>query len=234
MNEISKLGGDTSFTLGDKDFALCGYRSSRLAVGDPLSGITADLAKRFGVEDVHLLPASDDPIETHIQIEGGEWIDFQTYFVDRHHSDRVEAIAYHGAVTAAPAPGVIDAIDNADVVVIAPSNPPLSVWPILAIDEVDRAVRNHPNVAAVSPLFDGKPLKGPADTVMAGIGLSRGTLGILEAYEGLISRLFVDISDADDAVLGDERGVSVIPADTRLAGERGVRFATMVLEETTR
>jgi LPPG:FO 2-phospho-L-lactate transferase len=233
MNEISKLGGDTSFTLGDKDFALCGLRAARLASGEPLSSITTDFARRFGLGDVSLLPASDDPVETHVQILDGSWLDFQTYFVDRHHADAVPALAFHGSTTATPAPGVVEAISMADVVVIAPSNPPLSIWPILAIDEIETAVKDHANVAAVSPLFDGRPLKGPADTVMEGVGLSRGTRGILEAYSGLLSTLFVDLTDADDAMLADEYRVRIVPADTRLAGPRGTTFAKILLEEAT-
>jgi LPPG:FO 2-phospho-L-lactate transferase len=232
MKEISKLGGDTSFTLGDKDFALCGLRASRLAAGEPLSSITADFANGFGLGDISLLPASDDPVETYIQTTDGEWLDFQTYFVDRHHADSVAALAFHGSTAATAAPGVIEAIAEADVVVIAPSNPPLSIWPILAIDGIDGAVRDHRNVVAVSPLFDGRPLKGPADVVMSGIGLSPGTRGILEAYTGMLGTLFIDISDSDDITLGDEHGVRVIPADTRLAGRQGTLFATTLLEET--
>jgi LPPG:FO 2-phospho-L-lactate transferase len=232
MNEMSKLGGDTSFTLGDKDFALCGLRASRLAKGEPLSSITADFAIEFGLDDVSLLPASDDPVETYIQTTDGDWLDFQTYFVDRHHADSVAALAFHGSTTATPAPGVLESITGADVVVIAPSNPPLSIWPILAIDGVDNAVREHQNVVAVSPLFGGTPLKGPADTVMSGIGLSPGTRGILESYDGLLGTLFIDISDADDVAFGVEHGVRVIPADTRLAGRQGTQLATMLLEET--
>jgi LPPG:FO 2-phospho-L-lactate transferase len=234
MNEISELGGDVSFTLGDKDFALCALRAARLAGGEPLSSITADFAVRFGLTDVSLLPASDDALETHVQVENGEWLDFQTYFVDRRHADPVTALAYHGSVTARPAPGVVRAIEEADLVVIAPSNPPLSIWPILAVGDIDDAVRSHANVAAVSPLFSGRPLKGPADKVMAGIGLPAGTQGILEAYDGLIARLFIDLADSDDVRLGGPYDVDVIPTDTRLGGEIGTRFAAFLLEESTR
>ncbi len=234
MNEISELGGDVSFTLGDKDFALCALRAARLADGEPLSSVTADFATRFGLTDISLLPATDDVLETHVEVESGEWLDFQTYFVDRRHADPVTALAYHGSVTARPAPGVVRAIQDADLVVIAPSNPPLSIWPILAVEDIDDAVRSHANVAAVSPLFSGQPIKGPADKVMAGIGLPGGTHGILEAYEGLIARLFIDLADSGDVSLGDRYGVEVIPTDTRLNGDNGVRFASFLLEESTR
>ncbi len=230
MEELHLLGVDTSLKLGDKDLALCGHRASRLARGESLSSITADLAGRFGLDDVALVPASDDPIETHLQVEDGSWLDFQTYFVDRGHADPVSAIAYHGAVEAEPAPGVIEAIDASDIVVIAPSNPPLSIWPILAIDPIAARIAAHPRVAAVSPLFAGKPVKGPADAVMAGIGLSAGTEGILAAYEGLIDVLFIDLGDRADVKLGTKLETEVVAANTWLDEDNGPHFAATLLE----
>jgi LPPG:FO 2-phospho-L-lactate transferase len=231
MEELDKLGVDTSMALGDKDMALCAHRASRLAVGEPLSSITSDLAGRFGLDDLTLLPATDDHLETYIETDSGEWLDFQTYFVDRHHSDGVTAVAYHGSPDATPAPGVVEAIEGADVLVIAPSNPPLSIWPILAVDEIDAAVRAHPQSVAVSPLFGGKPLKGPADAVMSGIGLPRGTEGVLAAYSGLIQTLFIDRGDADDTSLGEPHSVHVIATDTRLDDDGGPAFALTLLNE---
>lgn len=234
MDELQVLGVDTSMMLGDKDLALCGYRASRLAHGEPLSVITADLAERFGLDDVTLVPASDDPIETHVQVEDGSWLDFQTYFVDRRHEDTLTAIAYHGAIKAVPAPGVIEAIDASDIVVIAPSNPPLSIWPILAIDPIAARVEAHPRVVAVSPLFAGKPVKGPADAVMAGIGLGAGTRGILAAYDGLIDVLFIDAGDRADVILGANSDTDVVAANTWLDEDNGPRFAATLLEYMAR
>ena len=230
MEQMADLGVDTSFRLGDKDFALCAHRTARLRSGEPLSSITADLVKHFGIEDIELIPASDDAIETWIQTREGEWLDFQTYFVDRGHEAEVTALAYHGAAQATAAPGVVDAIGDADVLVIAPSNPPLSIWPILAVDEISDAVRSHPNRVGVSPLFRGKPLKGPADVVMAGIGLAKGTAGVLAAYSGMLDVLYIDAGDADDISLAEEAGVQITAADTRLDGDRGMRFAASLLD----
>ena len=230
MEQMADLGVDTSFRLGDKDFALCAHRTARLRAGEPLSSITADLAKHFGIEDIELIPASDDAIETWVRTRQGEWLDFQTYFVDRGHEAEVSALAFHGAPQAAAAPGVVDAITNADVLVIAPSNPPLSIWPILAVDEISDAVGSHSNRIGISPLFGGKPLKGPADIVMAGVGLTEGTAGVLEAYSGVLDVLYVDAGDADDISLADDAGVRITAADTRLDGDRGVRFAATLLE----
>jgi LPPG:FO 2-phospho-L-lactate transferase len=230
MQELGFLGVDTTMSLGDRDMAVCAYRTARLRSGDRLSAITKDLATSFGLDDLTLTVATDDPLETYVQTTGAEWLDFQTYFVDRHHADEVEAIAYHGSATAQPAPGVVHAIESADLVVIAPSNPPLSIWPILAVDGIEAAVRSHPTVAAVSPLFGGAPLKGPADAVMAGLGLRPGTAGILDAYDGLIGTLFIDEGDQRDVPLGMDFDVEVVATDTRLDDEYGSVFARFLVD----
>jgi LPPG:FO 2-phospho-L-lactate transferase len=222
MEALEQLGLDVRFQLGDADLGVCLMRTQLLAAGSTLTEITRSVARRLGITDVEILPASDDPVRTWVETAGAGWIDFQTYFVDRGHRDEVISIAYHGAVEADPAPGVLDAIATADVVVVAPSNPPLSIWPILAIEEIRRAVEDHACVVGVSPLFSGKPLKGPADTVMRGVGLSEGSLGVLEAYQGLLDALVVDVDDAGDVPMGPDFGVDVLAAETRLDGpDRG-------------
>jgi len=235
MDELTELGLDTSFRLGDKDLALCVARTAMLERGMPLSDVTAVLAQRFGINDLTLLPATNAPVRTWIQTAAGEWIDFQEYFVTRQHADEVSAIAYHGAPGAEPSPGVVEAIAACDTLVIAPSNPPLSVWPILAIDAINDAVRAHPRTHVVSPLFGGQPLKGPADRVMRGIGLPAGTRGVLTAYDGLIDTLFIDAADRDDIHLGDEFGVRIVATDTRLTpDDRGSTLAGFILQEAGR
>jgi LPPG:FO 2-phospho-L-lactate transferase len=230
MEELARLGVDTSFALGDKDLAVCMYRTQQLESGEPLSAVTSRLVRVFGI-GCDLLPATDDPLETFVQIGSGSWLSFQEYFVDRRHRDDVQAVAYHGAPQALAAPGVVDAITNAETLVIAPSNPPLSIWPILAIDSIREAVALHQQRVAVSPLFGGTPLKGPADKVMAGVGLSTGTRGVLEAYDGLIDVLYVDEADSNDVPIGDTFDVVVIAANTLLTGDdRGAAFAARLLD----
>ena len=129
-----------------------------------------------------------------VKIPSG-WVTFQDYFVTRSHSDDVLELDYEGAQDASATPGVIKDLGEADCVVIAPSNPPLSILPILAMPEIDEAVRRHPRVVAVSPLIGGKALRGPADAVMATLGYSSGNAGVAEAYKGLIDRLVIDQSD---------------------------------------
>lgn len=218
MDQLAVHGIDTSFLLGDLDYGMCLARTLMLDAGLPLSEITARLARDLGIDDTTVIPATDDVVATWVRISDGSWLAFQEYFVDRHHADPVTGIAYHGAPDARPAPGVVEAIEFCDTLVIAPSNPPLSIWPILAIDAIDAAVRDHPRRIAVSPLFGGRPLKGPADVVMAGLGLGPGTAGVLDAYAGRIDALVVDVGDARDVELGDAVGIEVIAADTRLTG----------------
>ena len=137
---------------------------------EPVFTTMQGLSGALGVHDVTLVPASDDPIRTWVRTASDDWLDFQTYFVDRRHADRITAVEYRGAEQAKPAPGVVEAIEAAHTVVIAPSNPPLSIWPILAVEEIADAVRTHDSTVAVSPLFGGRALKGPAAEVMAGGG----------------------------------------------------------------
>ncbi len=229
MDRLAALGMDTRFRLGDEDLTTCLYRTSRLAAGEPLSEITRDLAAAHGVLP-RLLPASDDRLRTVVETADGERLAFQEYFVLRGHRDAVGGLHFEGAHTATPAPGVIEAITEAATVVIAPSNPPLSVWPILAVPGVRAALEGAERVVAVSPLFGGKALKGPADRVMADLGLPAGNAGVLAAYDGLLSELVVDVGDADDATRLSG-AVAIRTMDTRIATpEAAERFARKLLE----
>lgn len=229
MEALGGFGVDTSFRLGDRDFALCLRRTAGLRSGLPLSEITAAITRSLGVT-TKVLPASDDQIRTRLRIGEGTWLDFQDYFVVRGHRDPVDAVSYDGAASARPAPGVLEAIAAADLVIVAPSNPPLSVWPILAIDDIRDAISAHPRTVAMSPLFGGRALKGPADQVMAGLGLPAGNAGVIAAYEGLITDLVIDQGDATD--LSELAGgpVAIHAMDTRLTGpDQGAAAATAML-----
>lgn len=230
MQELAAIGVDTRFRLGDRDLARCLYRTQRIAAGEPLSTVTASLCRALGVP-ARVLPASDDPVRTRVWT-GDEWRSFQEYFVLRGHRDDVDDLEFHGAESALPAPGVIEAVARADVVVVGPSNPPLSIWPILAVPGIREAVAAKPCVVAVSPLIGGAPLKGPADRVMAGLGLEPSNSGIVDAYGGLITDLVVDTADAADADAITEVRVHV--ADTRIADAAAARrLAAWLLDEVT-
>jgi LPPG:FO 2-phospho-L-lactate transferase len=227
MAALEALGADTTFRLGDLDLAVCLLRTAALHAGEPLSSVTKRICAVLGVRH-GVLPASDDPVRTRVRSASGRWMSFQEYFVIRGHEDEVAEVVFDGAEAAKPAPGVVEAIGDADLVVIAPSNPVLSVWPILALDDISDAVSTASRVVAVSPLFGGKALKGPADRVMASLGLLPGTAGILEAYRGLLSDLVVDVGDAGDAGLAED--VRIHAMDTRIADPNAAaRFAREVM-----
>lgn len=213
--ELARFGVDNRFQLGDLDLALKIYRTERMATGAPLSEVTDVIRKSFGIE-ARVLPVSDQPIRTRVTTREGIELSFQTYFVERGHRDHLQSLAFHGSSDAGPAPGVIEAIESADTVVIGPSNPPLSVWPMLAVAELEEAVKRHPRVVAVSPLIAGKTVKGPADVVMADLGLGSGTAAVLASYRDLIDTLVVD--RADVSATGVVDGVTVVAMDTLIPG----------------
>jgi len=230
LEQLGRLGADTTFRLGDRDLATCLLRTEALAAGEPLSRVTGRIARALGV-DAEIVPASDDPIRTVLLTAEGEQLAFQEYFVRRGQQDTVVGLRFEGAARARAPLGLPTAITTADLVVIAPSNPPLSIWPILAVDDLAAAVAAHERVVAVSPLFGGKPLKGPADRVMHGLGLAAGNAGVLEAYHGFITDLVVDEGDAADVPTLSDRGVGAHAADTRLTGpDRGKAFAGWLLD----
>ena len=228
MDQLAAAGEDTSFRLGDTDLALCLERTRALDAGEPLSAIVTRVAAMLGVNR-RVLPVTDGALRTRIETTSGEWLDFQEYFVLRGHRDEVASIEYSGAGLATPAPGVVDAIGTADLVLIAPSNPPLSVWPILAVPGVRDAVAAAHRVMAVSPLFAGVAIKGPAHRVMASLGLPPGNAGVLAAYRGLLTDLVIDIGDAADATRGGEVAIHV--TDIRIQQRAAAaRLASFIME----
>ncbi len=228
MDQLATMGVDTTFRLGDRDLAHCLARSMHLDSGGTLSEFTRQATKRMGIAVV-ILPASDDPIRTKITTAAGEVIDFQDYFVLRAQRDRVVGVAFDGADAARPAPGVIDAIAKADIVVIAPSNPPLSIWPILAMPELGAAVRRHEKVIAVSPLIGGEAVKGPLVEVMSGLGLAPGTAGIAAAYsDQALHSLVIDPVDAGGTT---HQGVPLVAFPTLMTdADAAAALAGRVLE----
>ena len=229
MDALADRGVDTAFRLGDRDLATCLLRTDALLQQQPLSAITAQITESLGVQQ-RVLPASDDQIQTRVKITDNSWLSFQEYFVARGHRDEVIALAYEGIESAKPAPGVVEAVAGADLFVTAPSTPPLSIWPILQIPGVAAAIAAADNVVAVSPLFAGKALKGPADRILASLGLAPGTAGILQAYEGLLTTLIVDESDADDVRLSTAQ-TTVVAADTKITDpEAGRHFGQWVID----
>lgn len=225
MGHLADLGIETSFQIGDADLAVNLLRTHQLRQGAPLSDVTYALATRLGVS-AELLPMSDQPVRTMVRTADGTWRSFKEYFVERGHRDAVVDVRFDGVMDALPAPGVIDAIRSADAVVIGPSNPVLSIWPILAVPGVAGAVAACPRAVVVSPLFGGEALKGPAHEVMAGVGLPPGNAGIAAAYDGLANDMVIDTGDSTDRSSLTTSGLAVHVHNTlMISWEQSMEFA---------
>lgn len=223
MDELGRFPLDSSFRLGDRDLALNLYRTTRLAEGATLTQITGEITKAFGV-GVSVLPATDDLIRTRLQVDG-TWIDFQDYFVRRRHAVQVTGVRFDGADTARPSPAVIEACERADAVVIGPSNPILSIWPILAIPGIREAIAGK-RVLAVSPLIGGRAIKGPLADLLPMFGYSTDTRGIVNAYDGLLTDIVIDRTDR----AGDLADVTVHTSQTLIVEEvHARRLATEIV-----
>ncbi len=198
---VAELGGESWFRLGDRDLGLHLVRTQLLREGAPLSEVTERIAHALGLQAA-LLPATDDPLRTFLETPAGT-LPFQTWFVARGHRDEVDAVHYAGAPKAVPAPGVLEALQNADLIVIAPSNPYVSIGPILAVAEIQTAVRERrvPCVA-VSPLVGGRAVKGPADRMLARLAGGTEPMHVASCYAGLIDVLVVDELDAPAEPIG--------------------------------
>jgi LPPG:FO 2-phospho-L-lactate transferase len=189
---VSALRGEDWFRLGDRDLGLHLVRTQALATGEPLSVVTARIARSLGVEAA-ILPATDGRLRTWIDTPAGSFA-FQEWFVARGHHDDVDSVRFEG--TAEPAPGVLEALAGSEAIVIAPSNPYVSIWPILAVPAIRAALadRRAPAVA-VSPLVGGRAVKGPADRMLARMAGGTSPAHVAGCYEGLIDALVVDESD---------------------------------------
>jgi LPPG:FO 2-phospho-L-lactate transferase len=226
LDSVAALDGETWFRLGDLDLGVHLVRTQALRAGEALSRVTARLAAALGVE-TPLLPATDDRLRTWIATAAGE-LQFQEWFVARGHRDEVDGVRFDGAERSSPAPGVLDALAAADVLLLAPSNPYVSLGPILAVPAVRDALasRTVPCVA-VSPLIGGRAVKGPADRMLARLAGGTAPAHVARCYEGLIDALVVDEADA-----GELDGLDVRPIVTRtlmVDGEARRRLAEAAL-----
>ncbi len=236
LDAVGALGAETWFNLGDRDLATHLVRTERLNAGEPLSAVTAELARRQGVASL-ILPMSDDPVRTRILTSdlpgvASGWLDFQEYFVREKASLAVVDVAYAGAGDATPAPGVVDAIADADVVVVCPSNPVTSIGPILAVPGLVAALHaTRAPVIGVSPIVGDAPVSGPAGALMRARGLPVSSLGVAQAYRGWLDSLVVDVRDADLASALRDLGIASVVADILMTDHaREVALARVVLE----
>ena len=218
LDVLRQLGGQSWFALGDRDLGTHLYRTQRLAEGAALSVVTAELVERWGVE-ARLLPVTDDPLATRVTIDRGAdgsgttEIGFQQYFVGLRHAVAVRAVRFDGATGARPAPGVLDAIAAATAVIIAPSNPIVSIGPLLALPEVRRAViRRREQTVAISPIVAGAALRGPAARLMTELGHESSAVGVARLYAPVAGTLVIDEADASLAPAVEAEGMRCIVA----------------------
>jgi LPPG:FO 2-phospho-L-lactate transferase len=206
LMSVADLGGECWFRLGDRDLGLHLVRTQLLGEGKPLSTVTGRLARSLGLSSA-LLPATDDPLRTFVETPAGTF-SFQEWFVARGHRDEVDAVHYTGAQNARPAPGVLEALADAELIVIAPSNPYVSIGPILAVPEIRAAIeRRRVPCVAVSPLIGGRAVKGPADRMLVRLAGGTGPAEVASCYGGLIDVLVIDEQDAASELPGGVRPV---------------------------
>ena len=205
------------FRLGDRDLGTHLYRTARLAAGASLSEVTAEIAARWGV-GVRILPMSDDRAETRVTV-GGTEIGFQEYFVGRGHDVAISAVRFAGIEQAEPAPGVLESIAAAEMVVICPSNPIVSIGPVLAVPGIrDAVAARRQDVVAISPIIAGAALKGPADRMLAELGHQPTVVGVARLYAPFAATLVVDEADADLAGAVEAAGMRCVVARTVMSG----------------
>jgi LPPG:FO 2-phospho-L-lactate transferase len=258
MTELERLGGEHWFRLGDRDLATHLYRTERLSRGAPLHEVTAEIARSRGV-GVRILPMSDDPVRTRVTLAGssdhgggspdrgggfldqgggspaaGSEVSFQDYFVRMAHAVAVSGIRFEGADAARPAPGVLDAIASARRIVVCPSNPVVSIGPIVAVPGIrDALVGRRHAVVAVSPIVAGSALKGPADRLLRELGHESSVVGVARLYSPWAGTLVIDRADADLAPAVEETGMACVVTDTVMSTpERAAELAGVVLDAT--
>jgi LPPG:FO 2-phospho-L-lactate transferase len=240
---LEQYGGVSWFGLGDRDLGTHMFRTQRLSEGASLVEVTAEITRAWGL-DVRLIPATCDRLRTMVTLAeddpdspdspglpAGSEISFQEYFVQRHHGVPVSAVRFDGASSTSPSPGVLDAIASAATIVLAPSNPLVSIAPLLAVPGIrDAVVAQREQVVAVSPIIAGAALKGPADRLMLELGHEPSVVGVARLYRDLAATLVIDDADADSASAIEAEGMRCIVAPTIMSSpERSAELARVVL-----
>lgn len=219
---LARLGAETWFKLGDQDLAVHIRRTELLRAGLTLTEITDTFRRALDV-GVRIIPMSNDPVATFIETPDGA-IHFQEYLVRRHARDEVRGVEFRGSTTARPAPGVLEVIQHAEAILIAPSNPIVSVGTILAVPGIRDALESTPaRIVGVSPIVGGAPIKGPATPLMRAMGYAVSALGVAMCYRGLVDTLVID--EADAALAADIRtlGMDVVITDTIMRDAKAKR-----------
>ena len=231
MESLGRLGGVTWFNLGDQDLATHCYRTQRLSEGASLGQVTAELARSWGV-GIRLVPVTDDPLRTRLQLVGGPEVGFQEYFVRLHHDVAVSAVRFEGAEEARPGPGVLEALGTAEVIVVCPSNPVVSIGPLLAVPGMAQHLAGlRERIVGVSPIIAGAALKGPADRLLREMGFESSVVGVARWYAPWVGTLVIDEADAALAGAVESEGVRCLVAPTIMSSvEHAATLSRVVLD----
>ncbi len=229
---LERLGAETWFKLGDRDLAIHMQRTNMLRNGLTLSQATQKLCRKLNVK-TKIIPMSNDAVPTRI-ISGTRTLDFQEYFVKNRTRDKVTDVVYAGAEKAEPAPSIIEAIRTAERIVLCPSNPILSIGPILAINPIRKELaKTKAPVIGVSPLVAGKTLKGPADRILKSMGHRASALGVAELYKDFLSHFIIDEADKKEQTQIEQLNIKVTVTNTIMKNAAdSVRLAETVLSVT--
>lgn len=233
LEALSRFGSETWFNIGDIDFATHIYRTRLRNEGFTPSEVTGRLARAFGIEDgIRVLPMTDQDVETWIVTDEGE-MHFQEYFVKRKMKPDVLKVVFRNIERARPAPGVAEAVREARMVILCPSNPIISIGPILNVKGIGEALRaSAGKIIAVSPLIGGVPLKGPADKLMRGLGLEVSSAGVAKLYRDFLDVMVIDEEDAGEAGRISEMGIKPVVLDTVMSdAEKAAVLASAVMSE---
>jgi LPPG:FO 2-phospho-L-lactate transferase len=234
LEALRRYDVPTWFALGDRDLATHLFRTQRLAAGASLSQVTAEITRAWGVE-TELVPMTDDPVATRITVRDASTattreLAMQEWFVRERCEPAVVSVRFEGAEAARPAPGVLDALRRAETILVCPSNPIISIGPILSIPGVrETLVARRHRVVAVSPIVGGAPVKGPADRLMGPLGLDVSCVGVAQAYREIASSLVIDAIDRDRAADVNALGVHAVVTDTIM---RSPEVAAALARET--
>lgn len=219
LEALGRLGADTWFQLGDVDLATHLYRTERLRQGATLAEVTREIARALKIRST-IVPMSNDRVRTRICTPSGE-LEFQTYFVKRRARDCVTAMDFEGASDAAPAPGLLDAIESAKAIIVCPSNPFISIGPILAIPGIrDALQRRRENVAAISPIVGGRALKGPAAKMMHSMRMKSSAAEVARLYDDVVGVFVMDDVDRKQAGDVERLGMRPVVTNTIMHGVR--------------
>jgi len=230
LESLRKMGLETWFGIGDKDFATHIYRTDLLRKGFTLSKVTEEISRHLGVK-ANIVPMTNDKFETWIRIGEG-LIHFEEYFVKRQAKDHVLGVEFIGSAKAKTSRQTVDSIMNAEIIVVCPSNPIVSIGSILSVEGIRDALRKtNAKIVAISPIVDGAPIKGPADKLMQALGLEVSAFSVAKLYADFVDTFVIDTQDVDEKQRIEKLGINITVTNTLMKSlEDKVRLAKSVLE----